>query len=402
MESCVTFPVRQTTDVIFYVTNVVLIPLLFGIGLMGSLLGLIVFNHRYIRRESAVYVYLSGLSAMDLFTMLAIVPSAIRNMEVLPPEMTYSRLMTQVNIFAEGFEGVFRHSATWLMTIAVVVRCAGVCETPGEDSRLSRISVSRVVAFLVFLFCALVNFPKFFESAVVEVTGHCFTGLSLWDRKATDFGRSEIATFILPWAECAASYALPILILTICIIVLCFLTGWRELCRRPLILRHAPNADDREWQLTVALLTTASLYTLLEIPNVVCHCLLGVYGQTIHDNDHFNSIFAVANCLSLVHVALNVIIFALNNADFRKALGRSCCCMCNTTDEYYEPYVCCSCCRSRTRNRYTVPKTKSKRRPSKSRSVRSSDKSSSKVSDDGSQTSFGLHSHQGLLKGGWI
>merc|ERR1712226_631670 len=111
-----------------------------------------------------------------------------------------------------------------MMTLAAVVRCVGVNETPGRGSRMSRISISRVVVFLVFFVSALVNFPRFFQQTATEVIGHCFTGLSLWSWGLTDFGRSHISQEIIPWAVFGVSHALPFLVLSISLLVLCSFT----------------------------------------------------------------------------------------------------------------------------------------------------------------------------------
>ncbi len=96
MKSCITFPVRQTANPLFYTTNIVLSPILFGLGIMGNLLAVAVFNHSHLRRESPLYVYLSAISVVDTLTLLLLIPNSIQDMEVLPPNVTYSRMMAHV------------------------------------------------------------------------------------------------------------------------------------------------------------------------------------------------------------------------------------------------------------------------------------------------------------------
>ena len=77
-EACAPFPDRNPVPVVVYAADVVLVPVLFGLGLFGGLLSLVVLHRASLRKESAVYVYLAGLTVLDIVSLLTVVPQTIQ------------------------------------------------------------------------------------------------------------------------------------------------------------------------------------------------------------------------------------------------------------------------------------------------------------------------------------
>ena len=372
MPDCVVFPVRQASNPVFYTTNIVLMPVIFGLGIMGNLLSLVVLNRSSLRRESPVYVYLTGLAVMDLLRLVINVPVAIRDMEVLQPDVTYSYDMVLLATYAEGFAHLFKHTATWLISFVGVVRWVGL-RWPRLRLRWRKISASRVVVFLLFVLCCVLDFPRFFQARVVPVVGHCFSGMTLWHWQYTRFGSHPAYIAVYPWVVTIIGYLLPFFLLLVFGVLMALYAPWSRIVRAKIILRSPRDDDEGELQLTAMLLVMSSIYLLLELPACMVQILVSLNDrQVLATNNRFTDFSLIADCLSLMHCSVSFIVYNLMSGDFRKAFRRSFCCCCDTGDEYYEPVSCTSvmnscgvcCCGDEQEEvtRSTTPDRKRKRR----------------------------------------
>ena len=77
-KTCVPFPSRSPASATVWGVDMVLVPMVFGLGLCGGILSLMVLHRANLRKESAVYVYLAGLTVLDLITLLAVVPKTLQ------------------------------------------------------------------------------------------------------------------------------------------------------------------------------------------------------------------------------------------------------------------------------------------------------------------------------------
>lgn len=393
---CTQYVLHPPTGVVFYLTDVALPPLVFGLGVAGNLLLLLVLNLRQLRRDSAVYVYLAAMAGVDLFALLCAVPPFVRDVELLPVPLAHSRPAASAIWVRRAVEPILRHSAAWYAALAVIIRYATVGDatveadsdtsdrpsTPESSSRWTRISSSRIVAFVIFVACALLDFTRFFDAAVVPLVGHCFNPeWSLWAVNRTHFavtrpGYAEIQ----PATSALAGGAVPLATAALFAVILWLTTTGCSCCRRrsdgcskslPIVGKtrsaclHIPtNHDEREYQLTVTVVAIVIAAVCLDGPRAALDVAEAFHFGGATANDVIMTADSIAyhreasvtatvlyyvelvsRCLSLMRCAVNFVIIATMQYDFRKTLRRSCCCCCQTSDDiYYEPVACC--CRS--------------------------------------------------------
>lgn len=342
---CVPYSLHPSPDPVFYLTEVLLPPLLFGVGVLGSLLLLAVLNCRSLRRESSIYVYLTGLAAADVLFLACAVPRFIRNVDAFPIELAFSKDMAFAVWVERGLSPICVQSAAWMVAMTAVVRYAGV-RFQTSPSRWTRISLSRVVVFVVFVFCCLLNFTRFLDTEVVQLSGHCFEPLSLWSQNVTRFGLNPIYRELLPVIVSFLGYLIPISVTLLFVVLIgCGPNGCSLLGRHPVLLRTPGDRDEGELQVNVSVLAICTALLVLGAPSAVCSVFEAFFKDSL-DATFFYYFQMVAQCLWLLRSSLGFVILVLINYDFRKTLRRGCCCCCPAQDdEYFEPVTCCPCCR---------------------------------------------------------
>lgn len=342
---CVPYSFHPALDPVFYLTEVLLPPLLFGVGVLGSLLLLAVLNCRSLRRESSIYVYLTGLAAADVLSLACAVPRFVRNVDAFPIELAFSRGMAFAVWVERGLSPFCVQSAAWMVAMTAVVRFAGI-RFQSSPSRWTRISLSRVVVFVLFVFCALLNFTRFLDTEVVQLSGHCFEPLSLWSQNVTRFGLNSVYSELHPVVVSFLGYLMPLCVtLFFVLLVGCGPNGCSLLGRPPFILRTPMDRDEGEFQVNVSVLAICTALLVLGTPSAVCSVFDAFFKDSM-DETFVYYFQMVARCLWLLRSTLGFLIMALINYDFRKTLRRGCCCCCPAQDdEYFEPVTCCLCCR---------------------------------------------------------
>ncbi|ELT91263.1 hypothetical protein CAPTEDRAFT_202379 [Capitella teleta] len=345
---CVPFPVRRSTSALFYATNIVLSPVIYGVGLVGNLLLLLMLQRRFLRKESAVYVYLTGIAVVDVLSLLVRIPRSLRDMEILPINSSYSKPMAYAAWMCYGADYVFRNSSSWCLAFACIARYISA-RWPYSPRRFTRISSSRIAVFTLFMFSAMVNFARFFEISAIEVQGHCFPGASLWSEARTSFSRRVGFGVVYPWITACLCYIVPFILIVIFISLLSHATGGAHLrpsrvCHEA--LRKPRNEDQREIQLTVSVFVITMTYFALETPTIIKHVMLAAMGPTLEQNDFFYEFTLIADCLSLISCTLNFFHLSIFSHDFRKTFTRTFCFLCTRCmgDEYFEGVSCSPCC----------------------------------------------------------
>jgi len=345
---CVEYQLRPRTGALFYVTDVVLPPIIFGVGLVGNLLLILVLSRRPMRRDSAVYVYYTAAAAIDLAALLCAVPAFVRDVDVLPLSVANSRPMSYAVWGRRGVEPVLRHAAGWLTATAAGVRSVDA-QLGASSSRWTRISVSRVVAFVIVVACVLLDFTRFLDAAVVELADHCFAGVRLWSLNVTDLGRQRFYAELQPAASTVAGETLPLALSLLFAMIL--LVGHLRCCRRsPSAARRTPGLDDHQLSVTVFALSTA--FVVLDGPTAAVGLIRVFYfrSSAAAGSEDLYHPSLVARCLSLARCAVNCVIVTVVNYDFRVTMRRTCCCWCAPLDDvYFEPVTCCGRPRHRGR-----------------------------------------------------
>jgi hypothetical protein len=285
--------------------------------------------------------------------------------------MAYSDMVSYI------FGNIGHHASLWLMVTMGFFKLYGA-RNPYEDSRLSRNSTNRIIVFVTVLVCILFNFPRFLEVSVRQVMGHCFVGLSLWDFEVTEFGSQEIFTVVYPWAITGFCHALPLALIMVATLLLWQHAGWQKLRKARIALHMTNDADERQLGLVKTVWVVLLVGFCLELPTLAVRVTGHLSGLKAKDNIIVYSVEVVASYLSLLHSSVNFIIYIIYCSDFRKALRRTFCCLCNCSDEFYEPCACCSPTYRRHLKQVRVEEEEQKQSKAKKRAARSKKARSSK------------------------
>jgi len=389
---CTQYQLHPPADIVFYITDVALPPLIFGLGIAGNLLLLLVLNLREMRRESAVYVYLAATAGVDVLALLCAVPPFLRDVELLPVPVAHSYPAAVAVWVRRAIDPMLRHSVAWFAALIVVLRFASVDlqadgsdapQVPDSPSRWTRISSARIVAFVAVVGCSLLDFTRFFDATVVPLVGHCFDpDWLLWSVNRTRF--AYVRPFyaeIQPAVSALAGGAVPLAVTALFGAILWLSTTVccrRHCCRcrpgrssppvagrRSACLRTPADHVERENQLTSTVIAITVAAVCLDGPRIALDVVEAfrlvdatgsdVIGSLVADRPVATTTLAyvvryvgqVARCLSLLRCAINFVLIAVLDYDFRKTLRRAFCCCCPSADDvYYEPVTCCCCRRS--------------------------------------------------------
>lgn len=279
---CVGFPLpTDSSDPVFFATEVLLLPFFLAVGLVGCPLLLLILNRRPMPTEDSINVYLSGLALSDLLLFCSSVPRFVRGVDALPPTVAFSRPMAYALLVGEGLGPACRHVAIWLTALTVAVRTFGVrfrsripprpspssSATPlTPSSEWTGVRVGRVVVLLVFLSGVLLNFTRFLDSEVVEVmTARCHDGeppASLWTQNATRLGLDATYRRVRPVVVCFLGHAIPLTVTAAFVLTLACASNFCYRCRRRsrrrrrrFLLRTPRNRTEREFLVDVFVLS---------------------------------------------------------------------------------------------------------------------------------------------------
>ena len=343
---CIEYQLYPPTSVLFYITDVIIPPITFTVGIAGNLLMLIILSRRSMRRDSAMYVYYTAIAAVDLMALLSAMPSFVRHIDLVPVTVAHSRWMAYVAWTRRAVEPMLRHTAGWLTATAAGVRCATVrLETvSGSPAQWMQISASRIVAFVIFVACVLLDFTRFLDAAVVELTDHCFADVRLWSHNVTSLGRRRFYVELQPAASTLVGETLPFGLSLLFALIL--FVGHLRCCRRTpsVALRTPLNNDERRYQLSVTVFALSTAFVILDGPSAALGLTRVFYfrSRNATGNGHLYRLSLVAGCLRLVRCAVNCIVVVIFNYDFRKTVRRTFCCCCPSVDDvYFEPVTCC-------------------------------------------------------------
>lgn len=285
--------------------------------------------------SSAVCVYYTAAAAVDLAALMLAVPSFVRDVDVLPLSAAHSRPMAYAAWARRAVDPMLRHTAGWLTATAAGVRIAAAARWT---------SASRVVAFVIFVACVLLDFTRFLDAAVVELTDHCFVGVRLWSVNVTALGRQRFYAELQPAVSTLAGEALPVALSLLFAMML--LVRHLRCCRR----RTASSTVDderRDRRLNVTVLALSTAFVLLDGPTAVLK-LVRVFhfrSSAATGSGIWYQLSLIVGCLSLARCAVNCVVVSVVNYDFRKTTRRTFCCCCD------DVVACCRRPRQRDRHK---------------------------------------------------
>jgi len=131
--------------------------------------------------------------------------------------------------------------------------------------------------------------------------------------------------------------------------------GHLQCCRRTpsAALRTPVDDNERSYQLSVTVFAVSIAFFILDGPTAAVGITRVFYFRSpiAAGSEHTHALYylsTIARCLSLARCAVNCVIIAVVNYDFRKTVRRTFCCCCPSDDDvYFEPVTCCPapCCR---------------------------------------------------------
>jgi len=344
---CIEYQLRPRTGTLSYITNVVLPPIIFSVGSAGNVLLMFVFSRRSMRRDRAIYVYYTAVAVVDALALICAVPSFIRDVELLPVSDAYSPSLANIIWTCRAVQPMLRHTAAWLTATAAGIRCAVV--RLGSSTQWTHVGSSRVFMLVVFVACVLLDFTRFLDSAVVELTDHCVAGGSrLWSHNSTALGRRRFYAELQPIVSAVAGGTIPLALSLMFALVL--LVSHLHCCRRdPVDLRAPFDNDERDYQLSVTVFVVSAAFFLLDGPAAAVR-LAGVFHFRLAvdtGNEDLNTLTLFVGVLSLTRCAVNCVIIVAINREFRKTTQRELCRCCSSSNGVrFEPVTCCRppCC----------------------------------------------------------
>jgi hypothetical protein len=202
----------------------------------------------------------------------------------------------------------------------------------------TKISVSRIIAFVIFVASCLLCLPIFFQASVKEVINHCLLGLQLWGHEPTTLAKSILYTSLYPWIITGVVFLIPYTTLAILSIAIPIKVGARRFCTQKVVMQNAKSEEDRNLQLGKCLFVLILVYIIFETPGNVGELFLALYGPSFKASAGYTEFTLVSELLHRIRICLPFVIYALFDGEFRKSLRRALCC---SADEHYEPCACC-------------------------------------------------------------
>ena len=325
--NCTSLPhgLRHTKEPIFIITNIILVPVLVTVGLLGNVFTLVVINRRDMRKQSAVYVYLTALAVCDTCILCLVFPLSLRDADLLPPEIVYSRAMVLYYIIQYWLTNMFKHAATWIMVTVAVVRHFGISK-PLTSGRCMTVKASWITVCVIFVSCAILDMARFYELDDIQLQNMCYD-TPIWIWTYSEFGRSEEYWNSYPWVIVVTCFIIPFLCILIFNTLLLIHISTSRLKGKGVVRRS--NYKRKEMQTTVMLMTVIMVFFLLELPDSIANMCLAIGGVPFaSQSKQFSEYLLCANCLSLVHSSINFIFYSMLSSEFRKGFRYTFCRVC--------------------------------------------------------------------------
>ena len=330
VQNCSFFTPYHEREYIFFAVNVVIVSVLCGLGMIGNVLNMIVLTRSYYQKQSQsiVYVFLSALAFADFFILVFRAPTSLSNASVFPYYINYSVFMAYFHVVQYGLSHIFKHASTWIAVSAAIMFYLTMGRSFRKKDLWVRRNRGRVGVVFVFLFCTMLDMPRFFERKVMHMKSEkCFAGVKVYFWMLSDFSQHMFFRKNYPWIAAGACYIIPlfvILLFTILIIARACSASYkrRERERSKRSRRRTPK---QACHMVVAVLF---MILTLELPEAIAHVLWALDLPQINNQINQNQLMLIAKTLSLIHSSMTFIVYSVISSEFRKTLGSVCCCLC--------------------------------------------------------------------------
>ena len=327
--NCSSLPsgLRHTKETLFVITNIILVPILVSVGLVGNIFTLIVVNRRDMRKQSSVYVYLTGLAVSDTCILSLVLPLTLRDADLLPAKLVYSRAMVLYYVIQYCLTNIFKHTATWIMVTVAIIRHYGISQ-PLSSGRCMTVKTSRATVCVIFTCCVMLDAPRFYELDAYLLQNMCYD-TPIWVWGYSEFGRSENYYNVYPWVIVVLCFIIPFSCILVFNTLLLVNISASRIKGKAVVRDH--DYKRKETQTTAMLMTVIMVFFLLELPDSIGNVFLAIAGVPFASKSkRFSEFLLCANSLSLLHSSINFIFYSMISSEFRKGFQATFCRVCNT------------------------------------------------------------------------
>ncbi|XP_060558222.1 probable G-protein coupled receptor B0563.6 [Ruditapes philippinarum] len=283
-------------------------PLICSFGIICNVFNLCVLSQK--RLSDSPYTYLTALAISDLILLTA----SFLQLVTSHSTRTYLKSFYDVYIFF-SFGNIFFNASVWLVVALTIER---VCFVTHPLTFHPSKKVAKICCVSVFIFCALINIPRFFCYGLIEYKGHFYPN-------GTPFRESKLF-YRISWVHALVITFIPILILLVSNFVLIF--AMRKAAKERAALHSNRDAEIRKDQtrLTRTLIAVVVVFIVCTFLSAFVEDPISysLFGGDRSWKDYIkspaNQLFIyISNLLVFLNSSLNFVLYCSFNRKFRQA-----------------------------------------------------------------------------------
>ncbi len=292
-------------------------------GLLGNLLNILVLTRKGLqktvcRMEKSVHASLIGLAMSDMIFCLLLLPHAWIERKGFYFSSQCFALFYKV--YSSGLINIFIMSSTWMTVIMAASRYLAICH-PLQARAVIGMTFAKTSGGLVFLFCILLNLPKFLMEKIDKMD--CMEGWTVYYRAPGFLRRYPNIDRTYLWVYFTMGIFIPILVLSFCNLHLI------KALRQANEMRKRYNQTmlhvDGTHRFTFTLIIIVIMYILLVTPAEMVNFMKVIVINNSTLTQRHNLIVAVVNTLQAVNFAFNYILYCIVNVHFRQTMREMWC-----------------------------------------------------------------------------
>ncbi|XP_014668599.1 PREDICTED: FMRFamide receptor-like [Priapulus caudatus] len=306
-----------------HVVNLIVLPALILVGIIGNVINLIILHKPRMRISSGIHCYLAGVAIADIGLLLCLVPNVLH--QVLfeeAQEKVYNPILVWVRIVLQTPMNIFKHATTWLMVTIAVVRYVAVVRPLAANVWMT-IRKAQFLTILVFTLVTVVDIPRFFQY------GTC-TMYDMYSLAAITSYWKTHAHKIYPSMSAVFFFIIPFILIFVFNIFL-IVHVWRARRMRVLLTESKEVKSERKQELRITGLLVALILTffVMELPEAVVTVLMGISMQDLLTQKSFSGAVGIVNCLGTGNCALNFVIYCSLSKQYQLTFRETFCCQRN-------------------------------------------------------------------------
>ena len=261
-------PEKVTYETMRYVTNEIILPVIFAFGIVGNIFNLIVLTRKRFRgrmnlMEKSATLGLFGLAISDLLFCLVGFPYVfiMRYTETKFGDSTATLMMAYYENYYPAILNTFLLISTWIVVYVSVERYIGVCY-PFKAREIVSLTRTTLALVIIYVISAAINIPNFMKYSLVKT--QCAEDCACYYKELAGLFRGDFPLFYhILWGIFGTF--VPLLILVYCNASI----SWTILKRRGQEGAHFNrNTLDSVMRATSILLSIVLMYLVLVCPSM--------------------------------------------------------------------------------------------------------------------------------------